>query len=115
MEKRTLREMFNDVIVLASENGRDDLVEFAESRIALLDKKSTNKKPSKTAEANEVLKSVVLQYLTSEPVTVTELMKKAPEFSGLSNQKVSAILRLMLADGTVVKTADKKRSLYALA
>lgn len=115
MEKRTLREMFDDVIVLAEENGRDDLVEFAKGRIALLDKKSANKKPSKTAEENEALKEVILQHLTSKLVTVTELQSKAPELASLSNQKVSAVLRLMVADGTVVKTVDKKRSLFAIA
>lgn len=115
MEKRTQRDYFNDVIVLAEENGRDDLVEFAKGRIALLDKKSANKKPSKTAEENEVLKGVILQHLTSTPVTVTELINKVPELANLSNQKVSAVLRLMVADKTVVKVVDKKRSLFAMA
>ena len=117
MEKRTQRDYFNDIIALATEVGRDDLVDFAEGRIAMLDKKSANRKPSKTAEENEVLKGVILESLsaTNEPITVSELIAKTSALAGLSNQKVSAVLRLMVTDGSVVKTTDKKKSLFAVA
>ena len=115
--KRTQRDYFNDIIAMATEAGRDDLVEFAEGRIAMLDKKSANHKPSKTAEANEALKVVILDALKAvgEAVTVSELVAKTPDLAGYSNQKLSAILRLMIADGSVVKTVDKKKSLFAVA
>lgn len=117
MEKRTQRDYFNDIIALATEVGRDDLVDFAKGRIDMLDKKSANRKPSKTAEENEVLKGTILDALTAinEPITVSELMTKTSALAGLSNQKVSAVLRLMVADGSVVKTTDKKKSLFAVA
>ena len=38
MEKKmTQKEMFNEIIALATKNGRSDIVEFAKGRIAVLD------------------------------------------------------------------------------
>ena len=46
MEKITNREMFNEVIELAKGNGRQDIVEWDNGRIAQLDKKTANRKPA---------------------------------------------------------------------
>ena len=113
--KMTQRDFFNEIIALAEANEREDIVEFAKGRIAVLDKKSANKKPTKTQEENEVLKGVILDTLTVDGVTVSELQAKSEALADLSNQKVSALLRQMVADGTVVKTVDKKKSYFALA
>ena len=115
MTKMTQRDYFNEIIALAKANDRNDLVEFAEGRIAVLDKKSANKKPTKTQEENEVLKGVILATLTNEGVTVTDLQSKNEELSALANQRVSALLRQMIAEGKVVKTVDKKKSYFSLA
>ena len=113
--KMTQRDYFNEIIALAKANEREDIVEFAEGRIAVLDKKSANKKPSKTQEENEVLKGVILDTLTADGVTVTELQSKNETLANLSNQRVSALLRQMIADGKVVKNVDKKKSYFSLA
>ena len=113
--KMTQRDYFNEVIALAEQNGRDDLVEFAKGRIAVLDKKASAKKPTKVQEENEVLKGIILDTLTNEGVTVSELQAKRDELFGFSNQKVSSLLRQLVAEGKVVKTVDKKKSFFALA
>ena len=113
--KMTQRDFYKEIIALAEANDRADIVDFANGRIAVLDKKAENKKPTKTQEENEVLKGVILDTLTNEGVTVTELQGKSDELSALSNQRVSALLRQMIADGKVVKTVDKKKSYFALA
>ena len=115
MEKRTQRDYYNDIIALATENGRDDIVEFAEGRITMLDKKSANRKPSKTAEENNALAEVIAEVIPTEGATVSEIMALDSRLSGLSNQKVSAVLRGMVAEGKVVKTTDKKKSIFSLA
>ena len=112
--KMTIRDYFNEVIELAKANDRDDLVEFAESRIAVLDKKSANKKPTKTQEENEGIKAEILTNLTEEGVTVTELQSKSDMLGGLSNQKVSALLRQLSSEGKVAKTVDKKKAYFSL-
>lgn len=112
--KMTIRDYFNEVIELAKANDRDDLVSFAESRIAVLDKKSANKKPTKTQEENEVIKAEILNVLDNEGVTVTELQGKSEMLGNLSNQRVSALLRQLIVDGKVAKTVDKKKSYFSL-
>ena len=114
MTKMTIRDYFNEVIELAKANGRDDLVDFAESRIAVLDKKSANKKPTKTQEENEGIKVEILNVLGVEGVTVTELQGKSEMLGALSNQRVSALLRQLIADGKVVKNVDKKKAYFSL-
>ena len=115
--KMTQRDYYNEIVALATEVGRDDLVDFAKGRIAVLDKKVENKKATKNQDANEELKGVISDALAKfdHPVTVSEVMTSDERLSALSNQKVSAVLRLMIADNTVVKTVDKKKSLFALA
>ena len=112
--KMTIRDYFNEVIELAKANGRDDLVDFAESRIAVLDKKSANKKPTKTQEENEVIKAEILNVLDVEGATVTEIQSKSEMLGTLSNQRVSALLRQLIVDGKVAKTVDKKKSYFSL-
>jgi len=113
--KMTQKDFYNEIIALAKANDREDIVEFAEGRIAVLDRKAGNKKPTKTQEENEVLKGVILNTLTAEGVTVTELQAKSEELSALSNQRVSALLRQLVVNGEVVKTVDKKKSYFSLA
>jgi hypothetical protein len=112
--KMTQRDYFNEIIALAQDAGRDDLVEFAEGRIAALDKKTATRKPTKAQAENEVLKTKITEVLTDEGQTVTEVLT-ALEIEGLSNQRVSALLRQMVAEGTVVKSTDKRKSLFSLA
>jgi len=117
--KITQKDYFNGLMafVKGEETSftKDDFIEFIEGRIALLDKKSTSKKATKNQEENEVLKDTVLEALTDEGTTVSDLMTKSEVLGGLSNQKVSALLRMLVADGKVVKYADGKKSMFKLA
>ena len=115
MKKATQREMFAEIIALAQDNDRDDIVTFAEERIAVLDKKNASRKPSKTQEENIVLAEIVKSVLTSEGKTVSEIQALSPEFAGLSTQKMSAVVKMLVDSGVAVKTTDKKKSLFSLA
>ena len=114
--KVTQKDMFNEVITLAEQAGREDIVEFAKGRIEVLNRKSANRK-TKVNEADEALKTAVAQVLANgEKMTVTAIMRADDTLGAQSNQKVSAILRKMIADGAVAKEKDKKTSLfYAVA
>ena len=117
--KITQKTMFNAVIDFL--NGEDtdfsteEMVEFLEGRIAVLDKKSANRK-TKVNEEDEALKSLTLEALAllDTPSTVTDIMKKVDFPVGTSNQKVSAILRKLIAEGKVEKEKDKKSTLFSL-
>ena len=75
-KKMTQKNFYNEIIALAEANEREDIVEFAKGRIAVLAKKSGNKKPTKTQEENAVLKGVILDTRTNEGVSVTDLQNK---------------------------------------
>ena len=119
MEKMTQKDFYKEIkAMLKGEKANitvDEALEFIDGRVALLNKKSASKKPSKEQEANEALKEVVLNVLTAEGATVTDIMAKDEALKGLSNQKVSALLRMLVADGKVTKDVDGKKSVFRLA
>lgn len=116
-KKLTQRNYFEEIIALAEANDRADLAEFAKGRIEQLDKKNSNKKPTKTQEANVELKEVILDVLANlgQPSTVTGLMKADDVLGEQSNQKITALLRQLVESGDVVKTIEKKVSYFAIA
>ena len=115
MEKKmTQKEMFNEIIKFAQAGNRQDIVEFCQSRIAVLDKKSENRTQTKTQKENAELAKIILEVLKgSNPMTVTEMQNKNEVLGSLSNQKVSAILRNMVKEGTVTKDTSTKKTLFS--
>ena len=114
MEKKiTKREMFTSIREVVADNA--DMVAFIDHEIELLDKKSSSKKPTATQVANEGLKTTILTVLTDEGKTASEVLASSTEFSGLSNQKISALLKQLVEEGKVVKETDSKKSVFRLA
>ncbi len=111
--KKTKKEMFNEVLAIVKDN--KELVDFINHEIELLDKKSANKKATKTQTENIGYKAEIKSVLTENGATVTEIQGKSETLAGLSNQRVSALLRQMVESGEVVKTVDKKKSYFAIA
>ena len=48
-------------------------------------------------------------------MTVSEMQKASEMLAKYSNQKISAILRKMIDNNTIVKTVDKKKSYFSIA
>ena len=113
--KMTQRDYFNEIIALARANDLADIVEFAQSRIEMLNKKKSGTKPTKAQEQNEVLMKEILSVLTSEGATVSEIQTKSEVLTGLSNQKISALMKKLVDGGKAIKTMDKKKALFTLA
>ena len=112
--KITKKEMFTMIKAQVKDNA--EMVAFIDHEIELLDKKASNKKATKTQEANVGIKSTILTVLEgAEPMTVTEMQGASAELGELSNQKVSALVRQLVETGKVVKTIDKKVSRFSLA
>jgi len=115
MTKVTKAEMFAMIKEVEGVKENEAMVAFIDHELELLAKKASNKKPTKTQEENEGIKAEILGVLTNEGMTVTEIQSKSDVLGGLSNQRVSALLRQLIVDGKVVKTVDKKKSYFALA
>ncbi len=115
MEKKiTKREMFAQIREIVADNA--DMVAFIDHEIDLLSKKSGSKKPTANQVANEGLKDVILEVLKdSEGMTATAVLGASDEFAGLSNQKITALLRQLVLDGSVTKITDSKKTLFKLA
>ncbi len=118
MEKKITKvDRFNQLMALDEVKANADLMAFCEHEIELLQKKSASKKPSKKNEENEVLKTKIVEVLGTfeNGATVSEILGASEEFTGMSNQKISALVRQLVLDGTVVKTTDKKKSIFSVA
>ncbi len=117
MEKKiTKKEMFNEIVKVATEIGRTDIVEFANHEIELLEKKSASHTQTKTQVENEALKTAIVDCLKGldKKVTITELQENCPEVAELSNQKVSALLKQLVDAKVINKEFDKKKAYFGV-
>ena len=111
-KREVIGMMMNEEVVKANPT----YVAYLENELALLDKKAQNKKATKTQEQNVSIKATILEVLaTIGNGTVTDIQNGNEELSALSNQKVSALVRQLVESGEVVKTTDKKKSIFSLA
>ena len=111
-KREVIGMMMNEEVVKANPT----YVAYLENELALLDKKAQNKKATKTQEQNVGIKATILEVLaTIGSGTVTDIQNGNEELSALSNQKVSALVRQLVESGEVVKTTDKKKSIFSLS
>ena len=113
MEKITNRKALDYVVANCELPG--DVKSKLEAMIVSLDKKATaNRKPTKAQEANEAVKDEIVEKMeTNHLYTITELMKMLD--GEYSNQKVSALVRQLIAEGKVVRTEEKGKAFFSLA
>ena len=123
MEKKmTKRDYFNEIINIANEMERQDLVDFARHEIELLDKKKSNGK----TKVNETMdKNIELVYQALEingRATTTELIAKQGELleplkndlGVITTQKVSAYLHKLKDSGRVKTETEKKKTYFSV-
>ena len=114
--KITKREVIGMMMKEEVVKANPTYVAYLENELALLNKKAQNKKATKTQEQNVGIKATILEVLaTIGSGTVTEIQNGNAELSALSNQKVSALVRQLVEAGKVMKTVDKKKSIFSLA
>lgn len=89
-------------------------LEALKASLAKRNSGSGKKSSTKTQKENEVLKGIVAEVLsTAEKFTVSEIIKADERLSGLSNQKVSALLRLMVEEGSASKNMEGKKAYFS--
>jgi DNA-binding HxlR family transcriptional regulator len=113
--KMTKKDIVNMMLADEAIKANQVYVDFLAHELELLNKKSTTKKSAKDSETNEALKIAILDVLaTLKSGSVSEIQKQNTDLSVLSNQKVSSLLKSLVEDGQVVKTTDKKKSVFSL-
>ena len=111
MEKMTNKKELE--FVLSNCIVPQEVSEKLKKMIEQLDKKSSApKKPTKTQVENEGYMALIMEALTEEGQTVSELMKKIPEFEDFSNQKVAALVKKLVDADKIEKTVEKGRSYF---
>jgi acetoacetate decarboxylase len=112
--KLTKAQKFAMLKAIPEVAGNPLLVEFIDHELELLTKKnSADKKPTAQQVENQGIAQAILAHLTAQPTrlfTVTELMKEVPACAGLTNQRVSAIVRGMI--GVSVERVEDKRKAF---
>ena len=81
-------------------------------------KKSKAEKPkTENQKQNEGFKTDILNILADKQVrTATEILNAGTTFpDSMTNQRISAILRLMKDEGTIIKETVKGKSLFKIA
>ena len=94
----------------------EEIIEKLEKMLVQTEKQSSSeRKPTAKQEANKKLDAVILDYLNAqiEGKTVTDMMKEIPELDGMSNQKVSSLVKPMKDGEIIVKEVIKGRSYFS--
>ena len=122
MKKLTNVKALEMVLEMKEVQSNEELVEKLTTMKAQFEKKSNrtatgDTKPTKTQQENEVLKGYIMEVLTlkKEPMTIAQIQAEDIELKDLTNQKMSALLKQLVDANQVVKTKDKKATLFGLA
>ena len=112
-KKMTKREMFEQIKANYALNA--DEVAFIDHELELLAKKnSAEKKPTAVQVANEGIKAEILEGMeVGKKYTITDLMKSVSACAELSNQRVSALVRQLVTDGSVERTEEKRKAYFS--
>lgn len=114
-KKMTKRDYFNTLLGIAEVKANPELVKFIDHELELLAKKnSAEKKPTAVQVVNEGIKSVILKTLAEngKMMTISEMQKANEELGELSNQKISALVKQLIADEKVEKIEEKRKSFF---
>lgn len=115
--KITKREVINSMLQNEVVKANPTWVDYLTHEIELMDNKKANKKATPTQVENEVIKARIITALdqVGKPVTISELQGADANLAQYSTSKLSALMRQLVVDeGKVAKTTDKKRSLFSL-
>ena len=110
--KPTKKGMFVEILKVVE--GNEDMVNFINHEIELLDRKKSSNSESKTQIENKAIKEKIVNALTqvAREVTITELQSVNEDMASYSNQKLSALLKQLVEDGLVERVEDKKKAFF---
>jgi hypothetical protein len=116
-KKITKRDRYNELLNIADVKANADLVAFIQHELELLDRKSGGeKKLTSTQIANVEIKEAILDEMEiGKLYTISEMLKVLPCCAELTNQKVTSLIRQLIADGKLVRTEEKRKAYFSLA
>ena len=118
-EKITVRSQFEAVKAVLLETGHNDLAEFIDGRIAqTIKKNSAPRKQTPKQIENDGFKADILAWMDANTVySAADILKGVPSIaeSGMSVNRVSALMTQLVEAGSVNKSVDKRKNFYTLA
>ena len=117
--KMTYATALDMVLAIDEVKANDELTEKLTALKESVSKKSTSKsnKPNAKQRANEEIKEKIMEILFAEPTrlfTISEICKLYTD-EELSNQKVSSLIRQLVAEDKVKRTEDKRKAYFSIA
>ncbi len=112
----TKRERYIQILEYVAEN--EELVEFVNHEIELLNKKSGSlKKPTARQTENVALTADIVTTLTVEdrPMTIKEIIAATPSLAEITNQRVTHMLTALRNEGKVQRDYIKKVAYFSIA
>ena len=110
-KKITKREVLTAMLEVEGIASNEMFTEFIKHELELLDKKTANRKSAKSDETNVKLANLVFDTLAEKGVglTASEVIKANAEFNGLSTPKMTALLKILMEEGRVVRIEEGKK------
>lgn len=108
--------MVREIVEASGVENKEDILAFVDREVELLSKRKNGE--TKAQKENAELMEVVYNKLAemARPATATEIFNELRDNEAItSNQKVSALLKKLVDEERVVKTADKKKSYFSIA
>ena len=117
VKKMTKKDRFNQLLEIPAVQANAELVAFIDHELELLSRKSSSndeKKPTAKQAENEALKDAIYNNMEENRLySITEMQKEFAECAELSNQKMSALLRLMIEEKRVERIVDKRKTYFS--
>ncbi len=111
---KTKREYFTELKGIVANDS--ELVAFIDHELELLDKKNNApKNPTQKQVDNEKFKDIILNNIGEKSMTVSEIQKDILGTFELSNQRVSAIVKQLVEDNSLVRTVVKRKAYFTKA
>lgn len=118
-KKITKREVITMMLAEDTIKANVTYVNYLEHELELLNKKSAQPRKSKVNTENEGYRAIILEVLGSPdvtaPLSLAEIKAKVSDFAEFTPQKLSAIIKPLVDNGTVVKTTEKRISKFSLS
>ena len=115
MEKKiTKREVINTMLADTHIQCSEMYVAYLKNELALLDKKA-QRKVTKESDENVAYMNAIVEVLAGGRMTISEMQKNSEVLAELTNQKVSALAKKLIEQGSVNKVTEKGKSYFSLA
>lgn len=111
MTKMTYAVALDVAIASVSDDAVKDKLTALKAQLAK--KSSGERKMTATQKENVGFKDAILNGLGDGKYTITDIMKSVGAVSTLSNQRVSALVRQMVADGLLVREEIKRKAYFS--